>query len=339
MQSDGQIPTISIIIPTLDEENYIARCLQSLEEQDYPQIIEILVVDGGSKDTTRDIVSHWGGVVRLVDNPGVTAASAMNVGINAAQGEVVVRIDAHSSYSPDYCSRSVEVLLETGAAVVGGPMRPQGDTKFGQAVSIATTTPIGIGPGRFHYANQRCEVETVYLGAFRPETVRSVGGYDSSNLQWAAEDQELNYRIRLAGGTIVLDPTIKSIYVPRGTVRSLAKQYHNYGLCKVSTLVKHRTLPYWRPTVPPAFVCVCMLWLVTFLLLGQFGLAFLPIGFYLLASMAAAVFLTRRTPSLWWRTALALVVIHWSYGFGFLRGIGKALTGRKFDTKPRRRRV
>lgn len=333
------VPTVSVLIPSLDERKYITDCLASIENQDYPQVCEILVIDGGSVDGTREIVDSWGGKVHLVDNPGVTAASAMNIGLSVAKGEIVVRIDAHSNYESDYCSRSVAVLLETGAAVVGGPMRPRGDTKFGQAVAIATTTPIGIGNGKFHYADKRCEVETVYLGTFRPETVTQVGGYDDRNLQWAAEDQELNYRIRKAGGKIVLDPSIRSTYIPRGNIRSLARQYHNYGLCKMSTLVKHRTLPYWRPLAPAALVFGCLACFIVCAVLSLFLLAIAPILIYLMLLGTATLFLVKQKTSMWLNTFIALVVIHWSYGLGFLRGIGRALLGRQFESRPQKRRV
>jgi hypothetical protein len=218
-------------------------------------------------------------------------------------------------------------------------MRPIGDTKFGEAVAVATTTPIGIGPGRFHYAEHRCEVETVYLGTFRPATVTDVGGYDATNLQWAAEDQELNYRIRKAGGTIVLDPSIRSTYVPRGTAKALAKQYHNYGLCKVSTLVKHRTLPYWRPLVPAMLVLGCVSALLVLPIIGHTYLAPIPLIAHAILVSIAAGFLTKDRLDLWSRTFAAIIIMHWAYGAGFLRGIGRVLTGRKFDSRPRSRRV
>src|SRR5206468_6546339 len=101
---------------------------------------------------------------------------------------------------------------------------------------------------------RREEVDTVYLGCFRRSTLEDLGGYDESRLQWAAEDQELNFRIRKNGGRVVLDPGIRSAYFPRDTVRGLARQYANYGMAKASTLGKHRSLPSWRPLAPAALV-------------------------------------------------------------------------------------
>ena len=154
-------PTISVVLPTLNERGYLRDCLDSLLKQDSREIIEILVVDGGSSDGTREVVEAQGGVVRLIDNPRVTAAAAMNIGIAEAVGDVICRADAHTIYSPDYVRRCVDVLRESGAENVGGPMVPVGTTNFGRAVSAVTTSPFGVGPGKFHYATGRMDVETV----------------------------------------------------------------------------------------------------------------------------------------------------------------------------------
>lgn len=326
------------MLPTLQERAYIEGCLESLEAQDDERIREILVVDGGSTDGTRDIVEGWGGRVRLVDNPRVTAAAAMNIGIEAAQGPVIMRADAHTTYATDYCRRSVDTLLATGAAVVGGPMRPVGDTPFGEAVSAVTTSPLGIGPGRFHYADEPSEVETVYLGTFFKKTVVAAGGYDEHDLQWAAEDQELNYRIRKLGGRIWLDPSIRSTYTPRSTPRALLRQYHNYGLCKASTLKKHRTLPYWRPLVPAAMVAGSVVWAATFLLRGRLKTALVPFVTYALGAGAVGAQLARKRRAGPLHTIAALAICQWAYGVGFLQGVGRIITGRPFSTRPRQGR-
>ncbi len=212
------------------------------------------MVDGGSTDGTREIVAGVGDPVRLVDNPRVTAAAAMNVGLAAARNHLIVRADAHTLYADDYVARSVAARRQSGADWVGGPMRAVGTTNFGRAVAAVTSSPFGVGPGRFHYATEATDVETVYLGVFDRRIVEEVGGYDETDLQWAAEDQELAYRLRRAGRRIRVDPSIRSWYFPRQTPEALWRQYVNYGMCKASTLAKHRTLPYWRPLAPAIMV-------------------------------------------------------------------------------------
>lgn len=324
-------PTVSIILPTLNERHFIRDCLDSLLAQDYPAIAEILVVDGGSTDGTRQIVEGEVRPVRLLDNPRVTAAAAMNVGIGAAKGDIVCRADAHTLYDADYVRRCVSVLEETGAANVGGAMRPVGTSSFGRAVAAVTTSPLGVGPGKFHYSRRREIVDTVYLGCWRRSTLEAVGGYDESRLQWAAEDQELNFRLRKSGGTIVIDPSIRSVYFPRDTPRALARQYANYGVAKASTLAKHRSLPSWRPVAPAALVAGTALALV----FGR-GWKRLALPAVHTAVCAAAAARMGDDPGVAPHRAFAAIeVCHWAYGWGFWAGIRRLLSGRGFDTRPR----
>ena len=328
-------PPVTIILPTLNERSHIRDCLDTLHAQDYDNIVRILVVDGGSRDGTREIVAKEGGIVELIDNPLMTAAAAMNVGVEVCSTNLYVRVDAHTLYATDYVSRSVTSFLETGAQVVGGPMRPVGTNPFGRAVAAVTTSPLGVGPGRFHYSETLEEVETVYLGIFDREFVRRVGGYDQTDLQWAAEDQELNYRVRKAGGRIILDPAIRSTYFPRETSRSLARQYHNYGMCKASTLRKHRTLPYWRPLVPALMVLGAIGFTIATILLGFWWICALPYIVYALAALFIGFKFSSQPGVTPHRVAIALTICHWCYGFGFWRGVGRIVTFRKFDTRPK----
>jgi succinoglycan biosynthesis protein ExoA len=326
---------ITIIVPTLNEQSHIKECLESLRQQDYQNIVEILVIDGGSTDGTQEAVLAEGRNVRLLDNPRVTAASAMNIGINAATTDVFIRIDAHTLYAKDYVSRSVASFSEFNAQVVGGLMRPIGTSPFGKAVCAVTTSPFGVGPGKFHFSEKLEEVETVYLGIFDRSFVLQVGGYDEVNLQWAAEDQELNFRIRQAGGKVLLDPRIHSTYFPRDTPRALARQYHNYGMCKASTLAKHKTLPYWRPLAPAIMVFLSILWAFGMLLLSEPVGALLPFILYITAAFGVGMWLGRDQKGSRFRISVALSICHWTYGFGFLRGILRIVTFRKFDSRPK----
>jgi GT2 family glycosyltransferase len=321
-------PTVSIVLPTLNEQSFIADCLRSLLAQDYRGVSEILVVDGGSTDRTRQIAEGLGPPVRIVDNPRVTAAAAMNAGIAAAAGEVIVRADAHSLYDPGYVGSCVRVLEETDADNVGGGMRAVGTTRFGRAVAAVTSSPFGVGPGRFHYSQEREEVDTVYLGCWRKSTLQRFGGFDEEGLQWAAEDQDLNFRIRSAGGRIVLDPSIRSWYFPRETPRALARQYFNYGVCKASTLKKHRSLPSWRPLAPAALVAVAAL------LLPSRRLRFaVPIA-HLGGAAVVARKVAKESHVSPIDAAKVVAICHWAYGLGFWSGIGRIVSGRPFVTRP-----
>lgn len=325
---------VSILLPTFQERGHIRDCLDSLTGQDDDRILEILVLDGGSTDGTRDLVERYGGMVRLVDNPRGSAAGAMNVGLDAAAGPIIVRADAHTLYAPDYVRRCVDLLVESDAANVGGPMRAVGTTNFGRAVAAVTSSPFGVGPGRFHYSRTREEVDTVYLGCWRADTLRAVGGWDDEHLQWAAEDQELNLRIRRSGGVVLLDPEIRSWYFPRETPRALARQYRNYGICKVSTLVKHRTLPSWRPLAPAGLVGATLVGLLA----GRGWLRVAVPATHAAACLAVGVRLSGETGVAAHRAFGAVEICHWSYGAGWLAGVGRVVTGRGFDRRPRRGR-
>lgn len=323
---------VTIIIPTFNEARYIDALLQSVFDQTYgPQHLEVVIADGRSDDDTRSLAEAW--IDRLpglkvIDNPKRQQGAGLNVALKAASNELIVRLDAHARYAPDYVERCIDALDRTNAVMVGGPMRPEGETPFGEAVAVATTTPLGVGPGRFHYSEREEWVDTVFLGAFRRSDILDFGAYDEDARQ-ASEDHELNFRITQAGGKILLDPTIRSVYHPRSNPWMLWKQYHNYGLGKVSTLRKHRSLPTWRPLVPTLFVAgllLAPLWwrfsatrtafLGTLILYGALvvGTATIKNGFRPIRTL---------------RTIGAILIMHLSYGLGFLRGLGKALIGRK----------
>jgi len=246
-------------------------------------------------------------------------------------GDVIVRMDAHALYAPDYVRRCVEVLLETGADNVGGLMRPLGVSAFGRAVAAATTTPWGVGPGAFHYADERRDVDTVFLGCYWRESLQALGGYDEENLQWAAEDHELNFRLTQRGGRITLDPLIRSVYFPRSSPTSLARQYRNYGTGKMSTLWKHRRLPTWRPLVPAALVVSSAVGLTAGRGVGRVAVPLVHAAFCGVAALQAG-----RDPGVApHRAFAAFEIMHWSYGVGTLAGLGRIVSGRGFTNRPR----
>ncbi len=328
-------PSVSIVLPTLNEHAYLRDCLDSLQAQDDPRIVEILVVDGGSTDGTCELADSFGGRVRLLDNPKMSAAAALNVGWRAAAGELIVRADAHALYASDYVRQCVDTLLDTHADNVGGAMRAVGTNVFGRAVAAVTSSPFGVGPGKFHYSREREEVDTVYLGCYRKATLAALGGWDEANLQWAAEDHELNFRLTRSGGRIVLDPSIRSWYFPRDTWRGLARQYRNYGVGKVSTLAKHRALPTWRPLVPPAMVAGCAGAVVVGLLARRPMLGSLPVALYATGLAAASASVARDPGVSLPHAAIAMATCHWSYGIGVWEGVRRLVTRRGFDSRPR----
>ena len=247
-----EFPTVSIILPVRNEEAQLDRCLRSVAEQTYSAVIEIVVADGGSTDKTRSVASAFD-KVRVVDNPRRIRPAGLNAAIAAATGEIIVRVDARTALAPDYVERCVDALGRSGAAIVGGQMRYEAETPAQRGIVAAMTSRLGAGPAAFRREGGRPRyVDTVYLGAFRAETIRDVGGYD----EWSGgnEDAELAWRAQRSGG-VYLDPSIKSLYLGRDRLGPLARQFYRYGHNRARTIRKHpSSLSYRQLAVPALFL-------------------------------------------------------------------------------------
>jgi glycosyltransferase involved in cell wall biosynthesis len=316
---------VTLIMPIRNEAGFIERSLGAVLAQDYPaDRLEVLVVDGMSDDGTRAIVGQMLDGRRnaqLLDNPERIVPAALNIGLTAAKGEVIVRVDGHTIIEPDYVTRCVAALAETGLECTGGPMRAVGQTHFGQAVALATSHPFGIGGARFHYATEPQEVDTVYLGCWPRLALRKMGGFDEEMA--CNEDDEFNYRLRAGGGRIWLDPSIRSVYFCRPDLRSLWRQYFRYGLWKVRVFQKVPGSAQLRHWVPPLFALAVFGGLLTALLLPFLRPFYLAgLGLYLLAALIASAAIASRAG---WRHFLRLLVVfpslHLAYGMGFWAGI------------------
>ena len=316
------------MVPVRNEARYIEACLGRLLDQEYPrERLEILVVDGMSQDGTREIVERVraagaGGaasVIRLIDNPTGQRASALNAGIRASTGDVVVRVDARSVIQRTYVGQCVRTLLDTGADNVGGIQQPLADAPMQEAIGIAMAHPFGIGNAQFRLGRKSGFVDSVYLGSFRREIFDRVGLFDDV-APILSEDSDINQRIRERGGKVYLNIDIRVQYYPRETLRDLCKLYFRYGGARAGNLIKHGNLTSWRQAVPPLF-------LVALLALGGVSLvhrAFLPGLAVLLAGYGACdlgicgyLAWARRRSLLWPRLAAVFPCMHISWALGF----------------------
>jgi glycosyltransferase involved in cell wall biosynthesis len=306
--------TVSVVIPVLNEAKRLRACLAN----DYPsRLVNIIVVDGGSADGSQAIARSCGPRVRVLES-GRGIARQLNVGILASDADIIVRADAHSEYASSYIRECVKALEESGAAVVGGAQRAVGDTWVASAIALATTSRFGVGDARFRTAKTRQWVDTVYLGAWRRETLLAVGRYDESSA--FDEDYELNVRIRKAGGRILLVPEIVSRYFVRDGFRPLARQYFRYGTWKVLTLRLHPEALRLRHLAPPGLLFGLLVSALITVSAPRVGLV-LPAS-YVAAVVLAALAVAARGG---WRYLFALLfafpVLHLSYGAGFLAGV------------------
>lgn len=311
-------PKVSIVIPMRNEQDFIVSCLASLRAQDCPaDELEILVLDGESTDRSAEVVrgiAREDPRVRLLLNPGRCQASAMNLGIAEAVGEIIVRADAHAVYGASYVSTCVSHLQAGRAENVGGVQRGTGTTPFGRAVAAALNTPLGAGNAPYRLATTMRYADTVWLGAWKRSTLRELGGFDVSMVP--NEDYELNCRLRARGGRILLDPTLPSTYYTRSSLLRLWQQYFRYGRAKIRTLRAHPDTLVLRQLVPPLFVLCCLL------CAGVIPLTPLPLlilgGIYLLSILTGSV-LAARTGG-WGCLGLLPIIfptIHIAWGLGF----------------------
>lgn len=319
-----RMPFVSILIPMRNEERYIAACLDSILANDYPKDrLEILVIDGISTDRSREITQDYAKrypFLRLLNNTKRIIPAALNIGIQEAKGEIIIRMDAHTSYALDYIRRCVELLETTEAANVGGLQRAVGTNYISKAITIAITTPFGIGNAYFRYAEKEMWVDTVYLGAWRKSTLEALGGFDE---EWVVnEDYELNYRLRKAGGKILLSPEIRCWYYVRPSLKALARQYLRYGFWKVKTLVRYPNSLRWRQLAPPALVVALLLSLGILPVNRMLGVT-VPV-LYLAANLVASIWIaSRRGCKYLPLLPVVFATIHLSWGTGFLAGLFK----------------
>ncbi|MDX2260963.1 MAG: glycosyltransferase family 2 protein [Gemmatimonadales bacterium] len=317
----AETPLVTVVIPMRNEEAGIEACLASVLANRLPQgSFELLVLDGASDDRSPTIVDAMAARdprLRRLANPKRLQAPAFNLGLAAARGRYLVRMDAHSLYADDYIAESVRLLEETGAENVGGVQRATGTTGLARAIAAAVSSKFAAGDAAYRNATTPRWTDTVYLGAWRTETLRRLGGMRED---WAVnEDYEMNVRLRAAGGRIYLSPTIRSTYFVRASIPKLARQYTRYGFWKVRTLLAHPTSLRWRQLVAPAFVLSLLATPITVALLGPLGATHigLYLGANLLASMATAA-------KAGWRLLPALPIVfltvHLAWGSGFLCG-------------------
>ena len=245
-------PRVTIAMPAFNEEHYIEACIASVQAQDYPgELIEVLVADGRSTDRTREILARMTAEdprIQMIDNPERLQAAGLGKLVKAATGDIIVRMDVHCEYAPDYVRRCVETLEQTGADNVGGAQRARAKTFFQRALCAALVSPLGVGGARYRSSEAEGFVDTVFLGAFRRRVFETIGLWDPKAI--TNEDAELNQRILDSGGQIYLSRDIVVHYYPRDSFKTLATQYYKYGRGRARTLLKLGHFSTVRPAIP-----------------------------------------------------------------------------------------
>ena len=327
---------LSVIVPIYQEEKYISKCIDSMLSQDYPKDdLEIILVDGMSKDRTREIVATYTAkypFIRMIDNPERIAPCAMNRGIKEAKGDVIIRLDAHVYYPKNYFSLLVEKLNELpGAENVGALCNtlPVNDSITAQSIAAVLSSSFGMGNSHFRVgADKEMEVDTVPFGCFHRSIFDKVGLYDEELVR--NQDDELNARIIKAGGKIYLIPQLVCEYYARDTAKKVYKMFYQYGVFKPLVNKKLGSPATVRQFFPLFFVLG--------LLVGPVVCLFLPVLWWAYFAVIMLWFILATSFSLKDSKNLKCIltqnwiyfVVHFGYGWGYIVGIYKVLFHRPF---------
>ncbi|HEX4787683.1 MAG TPA: glycosyltransferase family 2 protein [Actinospica sp.] len=322
--NSGSLPTVSVIMPVLDEERHLADSVGHILSQDYPGPLELVIALGPSRDRTDAIAAELCAAdprVRTVPNPSGKTPAGLNAAIAASRHEIVVRVDGHGLLAPGYIRTAVRLLRETGAANVGGVMDAEGQTVFERAVAVAMTSKLGVGNAKFHTGGEPGPAETVYLGVFRREVLDKHHGYNEAFVR--AQDWELNHRIRDAGGLVYFSPELHVTYRPRPNLRALGKQYLQYGRWRRVVMRTHTGTASLRYLAPPlavlAVVLGTLLGVVSFFTTPWVAVGFAaPFGYALGVGLGSLRESAGQDAGVRLRLPLVLATMHFSWGWGFL---------------------
>jgi glycosyltransferase involved in cell wall biosynthesis len=336
----AESPRVSVIVPCRNEQDWIARCLDSVLRNDYPKDrLEVLVVDGMSDDGTRATVAEYAAqypFIRLLDNLRRITPAALNIGLAAAAGDVVMRMDAHYEYAENYIPLLAAWLERSGADNVGGVLifRPANATPVARAIALAISHPFGIGNAYYRIgAAEPRWVDTVAFGCYRREVFQRIGTFDETLVR--NQDIELNRRLVRQGGRILLVPEVVVYGHARDSVCKLARMYFQYGYFNPLVIWKSRSRMTSRQIVTPAFALSLVLTAVL--------APWIPAMRWLLAAVLCAytlplvAFSTAAAVRHGFRCGLALLLIfptlHLSHGLGFLKGLVDVFVLRKDPAK------
>ena len=322
-----EYPNISLVLPIRNEERYIEACVESIFKQDYPaDRMEVIFVDGCSEDRTVELLRAMQvryPQIRILSNPDRTVPYAMNIGIRNSTTKIIVRLDVHAEYMPDYVRLSVETLLTRECENVGGVVDTRGRGFMGEAIAAMLATPLGVGNSQFRTTDEDAYVDTLAFGCFHRDLFDRIGYYDERMTR--NQDNELNYRIRKNGGKVFLNHKVRSIYYCRDTIRGIMKMGFVNGKWNVITMALVPGSMSVRHFVPMVFVLsTILLVLLTVLTRSMLfgGLLALEWGAYLLLDLFYAYDIAKAKGFRFFPVEVILYpLFHFAYGTGSLVGI------------------
>lgn len=335
---------ISVIVPIYNEEKYIDKCVQSIINQDFPKDdMEVLFVDGMSTDRTREILEKWAvsyPFLHVIDNPKRIVPPAMNIGIRAAHGDIIIRLDAHAIFPNNYFSELTRNLELLHADNVGGTCRtlPVNDTPICKSIAVVVSNRFGVGNSHFRIGTSEIrQVDTVPFGCYRRALFDEIGYFDEQLIR--NQDDEFNGRITKHGGKIFLLPNLVIDYFARDSVRKVWSMFYQYGLFKPLVNKKLGSPATLRQFFPMFFVLGLVFGLALSFVSKWICCIYLAIiALYLLLGFVIGV--KSAVKEHCWPMAFQLpmlfAVLHCSYGVGYLRGILKLMLHKEFVVQSKR---
>ena len=320
----NQLLKFSIVIPCRNEENFIGNCIHSVLNNGYPlHLLEILVCDGLSTDNTQSIVNQIitaSPNVKLILNPARYTPAGLNAGIQTAVGDIILILGAHSVLHPGYLEKCAALLAKyPEAGCVGGLVRNKHENKLSEIIGLAMSSSFGVGNARFRTGGKDGFVDTVAFGAYRKEVFVQCGLFDEELVR--NQDDELNYRIQKKGFKIYFSSSLQSEYFVRSSFKKLYSQYFQYGYWKVFVNKKHGIITSWRQIVPLLFVLFLLSGIAVFTILPALAVTWqLLLAAYFLLALYSSVRL-KTNPVNYPVIILTFIILHLSYGIGYLEGI------------------
>jgi len=330
--NDQNVPQVSIIVPCYNEQGTIQLLLDAIYEQDYSRSkIEVIIADGLSTDHTKEeiskfVLSHPDLNIRIIDNPKRIIPAGLNRAIRSAEGDIIIRLDAHSVPEPDYVTLCVSGLEKGKGDNIGGvwDIRPVEDIWQAKSISEAASHKFGVGDASYRYTSEPQIVDTVPFGSFYRSLFDKIGLYDETLL--TNEDYEFNVRLIKNGGKVWLDPRIRSVYYSRSTFSDLARQYWRYGYWKAQMIRRYPNTLRWRQAVPPLFVLslgVLILFSVSFHFARILLMFEITIYVCLLLAAGIGVSLKKNNTSALIGVPISIAIMHITWGCAFIWGLIK----------------
>ena len=318
--------TVSTMAPVLNEERHIRETVYSLQAQDFAGTAEFIFIDGRSTDRTRTILLELAREderIRVLDNPRGHTASGLNIGLRAARGEYVARIDAHSRYPVHYLRVAIERLQRGDAQWVAGPQIPVGTDTWSRRVATALGTRLATGGSNrwqrdvAEHGGREVELGTgVFTGVWRRATLVRAGGWDEG---WPVnEDSEMAARLLRQGARIVSLPALGADYTPRNSLRALARQYRRYGMYRAKTTLRHPWTVRPPHVILPGVVAAAVAAVVA-PGRGRRAARVVVGGYGAKVAVESARATTNRREAL--ALSLVFATMHASWGGGFLEGL------------------